>query len=547
MRKNKLKFKQYFTPERISRFMIELLKKLHPLFFVNKSRIIDPACGDGAFLKISLDMGITAPIDCYGVDMDSHLNESWETSGLLGILGDNLKNDDGLFFKYSGEFDVAIGNPPFGLIPLNEEKIEQLRQFEVFNRFLEIRKTKTLPRSFPIEILFVERFINLCKPGGLIAIVLPEGITANMKLDYVRNLIWEKADLNAIVSLGTSIFRIEGTGARTSLIFLTKKKEKPTDSHKKVLMADALEVDLSGEQRDDLDLILEELTIDKEICTTQIPVGSGEEIIKNKHWKITMEKLRHRRWDPPYHHPFYENYMQSLEKGKYPLIPLKELIGKKEIMTAYKGVQCTAKGNDKIHYITSRQVTDFGIDFTLDNSFIDSHSPCNPERTRIRENDILLVRSGEGCIGRCIVAGKESEGNNIRSEIYLIRINSGKINPYYLCLFFHLFTVIYNRKNINFQVRRLCSGVGTPNLNKDEILSIEIPLIPGDTQDYIEKEYRLIRDDYNRYVQKKIELKEMGLKNNDMSNDEAFEKLYEKISLKMENLVAEIEEIILQH
>ncbi len=76
--------------------------------------------------------------------------------------------------------------------------------------------------TFPIEILFTERFIQLAKPGGIIAVILPDGIFANSQTKYFRDWLLTKGKLLAITSLPKGVFSTAGTSARTSIMFFKK-------------------------------------------------------------------------------------------------------------------------------------------------------------------------------------------------------------------------------------------------------------------------------------------------------------------------------------
>lgn len=497
---NRKQYNQYFTPMRVARFMMKILKKINPCLVSHSSSFIDPACGDGAFLKAALNENITTPPFCYGIDKDEMLKASWITSGLSSLLKNNIIVSDALFTDIPTTFRISAGNPPFGTIPLESSDIERLQSFNIFRDFLKKRKLKNPPPSFPIEILFLEKFIQLTEPGGMIAIVLPEGISANSKMDYVRDFIEDKCFINAIVSPKSGIFTGEGTGAMTCLLFLTRKGTVATEKlsceeeekSSKVLMAAPVSIDLSGGNEDDLSRIIDDYP-DFQNCDNHSPA-----------WWIPYPSIKGSRWDPGFHSPEYTHYMQKLRQGRFPLISLSDLLPEDRIFTANKGVQKPAVSSDRVQYITSRQITETGIDLTLHDLWVDRNGSCNPERTRIRKDDILFVRSGDGCIGRSVVAGEECEGSNIRSEIYILRPDPQVINPFYLTLFFNMFKVPHKKHGVNFQLKRLLSGVGTPNLSKNEILSVMVPMIPITIQAELEIEYRRIRAKNNAYVKEKM-------------------------------------------
>jgi type I restriction enzyme M protein len=89
-----------------------------------------------------------------------------------------------------GTFDVLLTNPPFGKkIVVKGEKI--LSQFDLGYKWKydrptgEWERTGTLRDKLPPQIPFLERCIQLLKPGGRIGIVLPESIFGNPSHRYI--------------------------------------------------------------------------------------------------------------------------------------------------------------------------------------------------------------------------------------------------------------------------------------------------------------------------------------------------------------------------
>lgn len=74
------------------------------------------------------------------------------------------------------------------------------------------------------HILFIERVIDLLKPGGRAVIVLPQGIFNNSNEKYVRKFITNRARILAVIGLHGNSFQ-RHTGTKTSLLFLHKYKE----------------------------------------------------------------------------------------------------------------------------------------------------------------------------------------------------------------------------------------------------------------------------------------------------------------------------------
>ena len=78
----------------------------------------------------------------------------------------------------------------------------------------------------------MERILGLLKPGtGRAAVVLPDGVLNNASLEYVRDLLLDRAQLLAVVSLPPSAFAHYGAGVKASLVFFRRRAEdeKPND------------------------------------------------------------------------------------------------------------------------------------------------------------------------------------------------------------------------------------------------------------------------------------------------------------------------------
>ena len=101
------------------------------------------------------------------------------------------------------------------------------------NRLLQTAKEKNVhPRSVrdrqgsknnrPTELIFVERCLNLLKPGGRMGIVLPTAISTTLSLAWLRRWAEGHAKLLAVVSLPEETFRSSNATVKASLVFLRK-------------------------------------------------------------------------------------------------------------------------------------------------------------------------------------------------------------------------------------------------------------------------------------------------------------------------------------
>lgn len=160
---------------------------------------------------------------------------------------DGLLNVNEIF---ENRFDIIFTNPPFGTRVERTTKITQedkctnqteiekykkrygqaytnaLKQVNnnIGEKLLSLYKTSSI--SNLTEVLFLERCLNLLKPGGRMGIVLPEGVLNNMSLQKVRDFVESKAKILLITSIPRDVFVSCGATVKSSLLFFRKFTEK---------------------------------------------------------------------------------------------------------------------------------------------------------------------------------------------------------------------------------------------------------------------------------------------------------------------------------
>jgi type I restriction enzyme M protein len=117
-------------------------------------------------------------------------------------------------------FDILMTNPPFAG-EITDSGL--LRQYEF------AKKNGKLKQKVERHLLFIERSLDTLRPGGRMAIVLPQGVYNNTGMEWLRLWFFEKARILAVVGLEGNTFKLpapaKGTGTKTSVLFLKKWKE----------------------------------------------------------------------------------------------------------------------------------------------------------------------------------------------------------------------------------------------------------------------------------------------------------------------------------
>jgi type I restriction enzyme M protein len=167
---------------------------------------------------------------------------------------DGFLNVNGIF---EGRFDIILTNPPFGAnvdptemitdeqVAVSGNEAQYIREFGSAYREAQSRlraaKGKPISSLFELpkaggegqepgkiktEILFIERCLELLRPGGRLGIVLPEGVFNNPSLAYVRSFCEDRAYIRAVISLPQETFISSGASVKASLLFVEKFTEK---------------------------------------------------------------------------------------------------------------------------------------------------------------------------------------------------------------------------------------------------------------------------------------------------------------------------------
>ncbi len=253
---SKKKEGQFFTPRPV---MDMVVKMLNPKF---NEFIIDPACGSAGFLLHSvmwvaggMTSGKPLPVSAknfaqnkiYGIDFakkavkiakainlivgdgKSHIYKdnalaphTWEDakSGLKSRLlrfpnnpEKDRENEEKLIFF---DFDVLMTNPPFA---------GTVKERDILRLYKLAEKNGKLVNKIGRHILFLERSLQFIRPGGRMAIVLPQGLLNNTNAEYIRRFIINEARILAVVGLHVNTFKPH-TGTKTSVLFLRKYTEK---------------------------------------------------------------------------------------------------------------------------------------------------------------------------------------------------------------------------------------------------------------------------------------------------------------------------------
>lgn len=222
--------------------------------------------------------------DCiYGTDANPRMARTAKMNMIMHGDGhggvhhhDGLLNVNGIF---ENRFDVILTNPPFGSRVEKDLKISEADKFTDEAKIAVYKKRygeaytqalkqvndnvgKSLLSLYKIdngltEVLFIERCLNLLKPGGRMGIVLPEGVLNNSNLQKVREFVESKAKILLIVSIPQDVFIASGATVKPSLLFFKKFTEEEASEYENIRAEATKKVD--SKYSDELASIEEQL------------------------------------------------------------------------------------------------------------------------------------------------------------------------------------------------------------------------------------------------------------------------------------------------
>ena len=275
-------FGQYFTPRNIVKFIVDALPISHA------SVVIDTSCGSGGFLLHALEKvrreadrmaeeGYFEPTsvqhhkhwhdfaenNLYGIEISegiartAKMNMIIHDDGHTNVIAfDGLEPIDTMRARTNnqgfkpGRFDFVITNPPFGAkVKLSEKRY--LEDYDLGSKDIDwidaklknvtVKQKKVGEKDFirrtflekardqqTTEVLFIEQCHRFLKPGGYMAMVIPDSILTNSSMQYVRNWIEEHWRIVSVVSLPQFAFAANGAGVKSSVLFLRKHSEPTT-------------------------------------------------------------------------------------------------------------------------------------------------------------------------------------------------------------------------------------------------------------------------------------------------------------------------------
>ena len=268
---------EYFTPRNVCDMTVRMIQGMFSDRSLTEVTVMDCCCGTGGFIVSWIDnlrehlieqekarqtKNIEARVRerireacakyLFGLDINPFLVRTAQMN--LVMHGDGSTNvyrvdstrspgewsDEARQGVPYGKADVVLTNPPFG----SEVKIDDSHVLAKY----ELAKwdVPNIRSSMPAEQLFVESALKLLRPGGILGIVLPDGILNNPGLRFLRSWLLQRSWIIASVDLPKETFSRTGGVNNPSVLIVQKFTDEEVmlasagvvDSSRRVFMAD---------------------------------------------------------------------------------------------------------------------------------------------------------------------------------------------------------------------------------------------------------------------------------------------------------------------
>ncbi len=453
---------QYFTPYQIVEFMVRVMDDFL------KGNICDPACGTAGFLTKINDY---ADVNLIGFEIDERLSwvstlnlyihgaNSFETRclGQGGSLGEEAE-------KYYGTMDAILTNPPFG---------SDYTDPSILNRFVLGREKTSRRRG----ILFIEQAWNLLKDGGMIAIIIDQGVLNSTTNIDVREYILEHFIVMGVIDLPESAF-MPYANVSSSILVLKKTVKKCKQG--KTFFAKANNIGRKSNGDDDIVYYPDgrmELNsdLDNILCDWNNFLNGSSDFSYKECFVANVEEYmdedKSLRLDYTFHHPYRNESREMLNHSKAPLVTLAEL--------------CVERNQT---YIPAADPDATSIPFTGLANIESNTGIATQELTpaasikssvkRYEPKDIVFSKMRPAL--RKVAVMNMNNGGYVSSECTVFTVRNGEdglpvIEP-------EILSAILRSDFVYGQIMSCVTGIGRPRISGKDLRNIKVPLPGKETQ-----------------------------------------------------------------
>ena len=418
---------------------------IHCLDIKEKDDVLDLCSGRGDFLVSLAKQNLK--LDGVEINRDNVLISKIRLD-ILKDINYEIINGDALTHRFNKKYDEIFCEFPLGL-RVNEFILNQMEK----DLFYTWRKP-----GLTADWLFINKMITILKNTGNAAIIVPDGLLfKSMDADYRRDLLVSGV-VKEIIKLPSGV--IPNSNISANLIILSRHNEK-----NEIKFIDASQEYIEnkiGKRQLDVKAVID-LVDDINKDEDKVKIEKCNEICKTKDVLLTVNSYV-KKQQPNYINPHL----------------LKEYI-----IDKYRGYQLTSKEQNEItdkngnyELLTISNIEDGRISSNL---LRINDNKRKYDRYLLKDGDVVISARGT----KIKVAVAEIKNRKIipNGNLLVLRLNTEKINPYYLQAYL-------NSENGQLSLKQIQTGAIIMSINPSRIEQMKVSIVDKETQDIFVERYK---------------------------------------------------------
>lgn len=426
-----------------SKEIIDLV--IHCLDIKEQDDVLDLCSGRGDFLVSLANQNLK--LDGVEINRDNVLISKIRLA-ILKDINYEIINGDALTHRFNKKYDEIFCEFPLGL-RVNEFILNRMEK----DLFYTWRKP-----GLTADWLFINKMITLLKNTGKAAVIVPDGpLFKSMDADYRRDLLVSGV-VKEIIKLPSGV--IPNSNISANLIILSRHNEK-----NEIKFIDASQEYIEnkiGKRQLDVKAIID-LVDDINKDENKVKIEKYNEICETEDVLLTVNSYV-KKQQPNYINPHL----------------LKEYI-----IDKYRGYQLTSKEQNEItdkngnyELLTISNIEDGRISSNL---LRINDNKRKYDRYLLKDGDVVISARGT----KIKVAVAEIKNRKIipNGNLLVLRLNTEKINPYYLQAYL-------NSENGQLSLKQIQTGAIIMSINPSRIEQMKVSIVDKETQDIFVERYK---------------------------------------------------------
>lgn len=481
---------QYMTPYEISEPILDIIfsdmerQQYFTAGVLNSFTVMDPTCGVGTLL-IESSSHFTKYVEknISNRAEREQIIQRFRACGILGqdkvdrmvrlskinalLLGSNAANiNEGNSIvgksslnKHFGQVDLIFTNPPFGA--------EYSSQDLDLNEYPILSESKLSGKTFSSELLMLDKCLKLLKPGGYLAIVLPDSVfAAKGNNSTYRDYLLRGYNILGVIGLPSVTFAQAGTRTNTCVLILRKTAPNPSG---RMFMADCKDIGYIVKERAGVPVKIEQGT-NEMIAIAQSLSGNIPDVkILSEVPSVTLidrGDYVENNLKPSFYaaarYKTIKNLTNSVTEGF-------EVVRLGDIVDFVTKTRKSFMVSDTIKHISVLHVN---ADCTINFDEVDSFTPVSKGR-QCYQGELLFSKINPRIPRMAVVPQRDTQ--LVCSNEFEIMRSKGIIGMYALCF-------LLRTNSVMSQIQNLTSGTSSSHsrIKREQLADILIPIPVSD-------------------------------------------------------------------